>query len=241
MLSIIIPSLNEERYLGLLLESVKRQGFSDYEIILADAGSTDKTLEIAGQYGCKIIAGGLPAKGRNEGAKIAKGDIILFCDADVVLPDNFLEKALLEFKVRNLEVASFGITPLPKKIITTAILNICYNYPVQLLEKILPHAATAILVKKDLFGKSGGFDEDIKLSEDHSLVRYVQRKFKAKVGIIKSVKILVSDRRFKTDGWLNIGLKYLLCELHLIFIGPVRSDIFNYKFNHYDKKGKDQK
>jgi hypothetical protein len=91
------------------------------------------------------------------------------------------------------------------------------------------------LVKKDLFGKSGGFDEDIKLSEDHYLVRYVQKKFKAKVGIIKSVNILVSDRRFKTDGWLNIGLKYFLCELHLIFIGPVKSDIFKYNFNHYNK------
>jgi len=235
MLSIIIPSLNEEKYLGLLLESIKRQGFSDYEIILADAGSTDKTLKIAKQYNCKIIAGGLPARGRNEGAKVAKGDVIFFCDADVILPDNFFEKALAEFKARNLEVASFGITPLPKKIITTAILNICYNYPARILEKILPHAATAILVKKDLFGKSGGFDEDIKLSEDHYLVRYVQKKFKAKVGIIKSVNILVSDRRFKTDGWLNIGLKYFLCELHLIFIGPVKSDIFKYNFNHYNK------
>jgi len=238
MLSIIIPSLNEEKYLGLLLDSIKRQKFFDYEIILADAGSTDRTLEIAKQYGCKIITGGSPAKGRNEGSKIARGDIIFFCDADVILPDNFFEKALFEFKARNLEVASFGITPLPKKIITTAVLNICYNYPVRLLERILPHAATGILVEKDLFGKSGGFDEDIKLSEDHSLVRYVQKKFKARVGIIKSVNILVSDRRFKADGWFNIGLKYFFCELHLIFLGPVKSDVFNYKFDHYDKNQK---
>jgi len=238
MLSIIIPSLNEERYLPLLLESIKTQKFSDYEIILADAGSTDKTLEIAKRYNCKIIAGGLPAKGRNEGAKIAKGDIVFFCDADVVLPEDFFEKVLLEFKVRQLELGSFCIMPLPKNIITTAVLNICYNYPVMLFEKILPHAATGILVKKDLFGKSGGFDEDIKLSEDHSLVRYVQKKFKARVGIIKSVKIFVSDRRFKTDGWFTIGLKYFLCELHLIFIGPVKSDIFKYKFGHYNSEKK---
>jgi glycosyltransferase involved in cell wall biosynthesis len=241
MLSIIIPSLNEEKYLGLLLESIKKQRFLNYEIILADAGSTDKTLEIAKQYSCKIITGGLPAKGRNEGAKIAMGDFLFFCDADVILPEDFFEKSLSEFKKRNLELASFGITFIPKNIIKTAIINIFYNYPVKLLETTLPHAATGILVKTDLFKKSGGFDEDIKLSEDHSLARYVQKQFKAKVGIIKSVNIFVSDRRFKTDGWFNIGLKYLFCELHLIFIGPVKSDIFKYKFGHYNNKPENKK
>ena len=242
MLSIIIPSLNEEKYLPLLLESIKKQSFNDYEIILADAGSTDRTLEIARKYNCIIIKGGLPAKGRNEGVKVAKGDIVFFCDADVVLPEDFFTKALSEFKTRRLELASFSIIPIPKKMLTTIVLNICYNYPATLLETILPHAATGILVKKDLFGRAGGFDEDIKLSEDHSLVRYIQKRFKARVGMIKSTKILVSDRRFKTDGWFNIGLKYLLCELHLIFIGPVKSNIFNYKFGHYENanKNKDQ-
>lgn len=236
MLSIIIPSLNEEKYLSLLLESIKKQNFSDYEIILADAGSKDKTLEIAQKFGCKIIVGGLPAKGRNEGAKIAKGDILFFCDADVFLPSNFFEKALSEFEKRKLELASFCIMPVPKHWFSSLILNVCYNWPVILLEKILPHAATGILTKKELFERSGGFDEDIKLSEDHYLVRYAQKKFRAKVGIIKSVNIFVSDRRFKTDGWFAVGLKYFLCELHLIFLGPVKSDIFKYKFNHYESK-----
>jgi len=235
MISIVIPTLNEERYLPLLLESIKKQNFFDYEIIVADAGSTDKTLEIAKNFGCKIVAGGLPAKGRNEGVKVASGEVVFFCDADVILPDKFFERTLNEFKKRNLELASFCITPLPKHWFSKLVLNICYNWPVALLEKVLPHAATGILVKKELFNKAGGFDEDIKLSEDHSLVRYVQKKFKARVGIIKSTKILVSDRRFKKDGWLNIGIKYFLCELHLIFLGPVKSDIFNYKFNHYNK------
>ncbi len=78
MLSIIIPTLNEENYLPLLLESIKKQNFNDYEIIVADAGSTDKTLEIAKNYGCITMAGGLPAKGKNEGAGMAKGDLLFF-------------------------------------------------------------------------------------------------------------------------------------------------------------------
>ena len=87
-LSIVIPAKNEEKYLPKLLASVKKQSFKDYEIIVADNNSKDKTKEIAKSYGCKIVKGGLPGKGRNAGAKIAKGEIILFLDADVILPDS---------------------------------------------------------------------------------------------------------------------------------------------------------
>ena len=235
MISIIIPALNEEKYLPSLFESIKKQSFSDYEIILADAGSKDKTLEIARKYGCIIVPGGLPSKGRNEGAKIVKGDILFFLDADVVLPDNFFEKALAEFKARNLEFASFCITPTSKRKMSLFLLNFFYNWPVILLEKVLPHAAMGILVKRDLFEKLGGYDESIKLAEDHYLVRRAKKEFKANIGILRSVKIFSADRRFKKDGWFNTGLKFLLCELYMIFIGPVRSDIFNYKFDHYNK------
>ncbi|MCX6719835.1 MAG: glycosyltransferase, partial [Candidatus Staskawiczbacteria bacterium] len=162
MLSIITPTLNEEKYLLLLLESIKKQDFGDYEIIIADAGSTDKTLEIAKKYNCIIIPGGLPAKGRNEGVKIAKGDILFFLDADTVLPNNFFEKALSEFNKRDLELASFCLIPLPKNRMSLFFMNIFYNQPIVLLESALPHAATGILVRKNLFDKLGGFDEDVK-------------------------------------------------------------------------------
>ena len=133
MLSIIIPTLNEEKYLPFLLESIKKhpeaerssrrgspvqssafvsgQIFNDFEIIIADAGSKDKTIEIAKKFGCQIVKGGLPAKGRNEGAQIAKGDLYLFLDGDTILPEIFFEKALYEFKKRNLDVASFCLEP----------------------------------------------------------------------------------------------------------------------------------
>lgn len=220
----------------MLLESIKKQGGFYYEIILADAGSKDKTLEIAKKYDCKIIKGGLPGKARNEGAKIAKGDVLFFVDADTVLPDNFFEKTFKEFNERKLELASFCLVPMPKNKLSSFFLNFFYNQPIVLLESALPHAAMGILVKKELFEKTGGFDEDIKLAEDHYLARRAKKLFKARFGIIKSTEIFISDRRFKTDGWFSVGLRYLLCELHMIFWGPVKSDIFKYKFNHYNKK-----
>jgi glycosyltransferase involved in cell wall biosynthesis len=236
MISIIIPALNEEDYLPLLLESIKRQKVFEHEIILADAGSKDKTLEIAKQYGCIITPGGLPGRGRNLGAKVAKGEFILFLDADCVLPDDFFEKFLFEAKTRNLDIAGFCLVPSPKNKLSSFLLNVFYNQPIVLLESALPHAAMGIFVKKDIFEKAGGFDEDVKLAEDHYFVRRAIKLFKSKFGIIKSTEIFVSDRRFKTDGWFSTGIKFLLCELHMIFLGPVKSDIFKYKFDHHKKK-----
>ena len=128
MLSIITPTLNEEKYLQLLLVSIKKQDLSDYEIIIADAGSTDKTIEIAKKYNCIVIAGGLPARGRNEGAKIAKGDILFFLDADTVLPDYFFHKALKEFGERKLDLASFCLIPLPKNKWSAFALNLSIDW-----------------------------------------------------------------------------------------------------------------
>ena len=86
-LSIIIPTYNEENYLPLLLKSIQAQNFSDYEIIIADAGSQDRTREIARDADCRVVDGGLPAVGRNRGAESAQGEYLLFLDADVCLTD----------------------------------------------------------------------------------------------------------------------------------------------------------
>ncbi len=239
ILSIIIPTLNEEDYLPLLLESIKRQDFNDYEIIVADALSNDRTLEIAKNHGCIIVEGGSPANGRNNGAKIAKGELLLFLDADTVLPNYFLTKSLQEFNTRNLDIASFCLQPYPKNGLEYFLINIFYNKMAVMLEKILPHSAMGIIVKKELFNKINGYDETIKLAEDHDLGRRAAKY--AKFGIIKSIKILVSTRRFKKDSWIITGTKFFFCQLHMIFIGPVRSNIFNYKFDHYKDKNKNIK
>lgn len=234
MLSIITPTLNEEKHLAKLLKSIEKQDFKNYEVIIADAGSKDKTLEIARKYKCKIVKGGSPAQGRNNGAEIAKGERLLFLDADVILPNKIFGKILKEFKKRKLKIASFFLLPSEKQKSSQFFFTLFYNFPIFLLEKIIPHAAMGILIEKKLFKKLKGFDENIKLAEDHDLARRAKKL--GKYGILKEAKLLVSSRRFKKEGWIGTYLKYLLCEGHMIFIGPVKSDMFKYKFNHYLKK-----
>ena len=236
MLSIVIPTLNEEKHLALLLESIKKQKFKNYEIIVADAGSKDKTIKIAKKYKCRVVKGGLPARGRNNGAKTAKGDLLLFLDADVVFPKDVFSKVLKEFKKRKLKIATFFLMPSEKEKASSFFFTFFYNIPIFLLEKILPHAAMGILIEKKLFKKLKGYDEKIKLAEDHDLARRASKL--AKYGILKSAKLYVSGRRFKKEGWLKTYSKYLLTEGHMIFLGPVKSDIFKYEFDHYLKKKK---
>jgi glycosyltransferase involved in cell wall biosynthesis len=235
MLSIIIPTLNEENFLPYLLESIKRQSFLDHEIIIADAGSKDKTIEIAKEYNTKIIPGGLPAKGRNKGAKVAKGDLFLFLDADVILPEEFFNKVLKEFKERKLDAASFCLDSQSKSQREKILLSFFYNWPIIIFEKILSHGTQAVLVKKEIFEKVKGFDENIKFGEDHNFVRRIRKI--GEFGLIRSSKILSSLRRFEKDGWFLTYFRYIIAEIYMIFFGDIKRELFKYELgNHSIKK-----
>ena len=234
MLSIIIITLNEEKMLPGLLESIRKQEFKDYEIIVSDAGSKDNTVDIAKNHGCKVVKGGLPAKGRNEGVKAAQGDLILLLDADCLLPDNFLAKAVEEFNAKNLQIATCLMNPFGESKTAKIYYTLFFNLPSLLFEKIWPNGTCLVFIEKELHKKIGGVDEELRLGEDHDYIRRASKK--GKYGIIKSVRFAFSERRFEKDGWIKVFFKYLGASLHAMFIGPVKSDIFKYKFDHYDDK-----
>ena len=232
MISIIIPTLNEEKYLPSLLESIKKQEFTDYEIIIGDADSKDNTKEIAKRYGCKIAPGGLPAKGRNEGAKIAQGDLLFFIDSDSVLSDSFFTILLKEFKEKNLGVASYRVYP-RGNIIDKVCYNI-YNFWTWLTQKFLPHATQTILIKKEIHQEIGGFDEAIKIGEDHAYVRKAAKY--GKFGFLRKVPIIfTSVRRFESKGRLKIYSIFILAGIYLLFSGKTKAKMFD---SYYSKKEK---
>ncbi len=233
MLSIIIPTLNEEKNLSLLLSSLKEEE-GDWEIIVADAGSVDETLKVAKDFNCIITEGGLPAEGRNKGALKARGDIFLFLDADLKLSPRFVKNSLEEFNSRNLAVASFALLPIKNNFYLNSLtLNLFYNFPQRILQRVFPLGAMGIMVKRDIFEKVKGFDPSIKLAEDHCFVQAAAKL--GKFGIIRSAQIYMPTRRFEKDGYWQTALKYFFCGLHMIFLGPVRSNKFNYQFGHYNK------
>jgi cellulose synthase/poly-beta-1,6-N-acetylglucosamine synthase-like glycosyltransferase len=113
--SIIIPARDEAAYLPRLLASLERQHGVSMDVTLADAGSRDDTREIARRWGCAITEGGLPGVGRNAGARLARSNQFVFLDADVELPDAFLEKNIREFQERRLAIGTTAYVPISNK------------------------------------------------------------------------------------------------------------------------------
>lgn len=230
MLSIVIATFNEEKLLPRLLASIKEQSFTDYEIIVADNYSTDRTRHIATKYGAKIVDGGLPGRSRNCGAAVAEGNIILFLDADVMLDEDFLQDVITEFRSKNYGIAACRITPISDRKLDKLI-HSGYNGILLLTAGIRPFApGFCIIAKRDAHVLMNGFDESILLGEDSD---YAWRGGKiAKFGVVKSHNILVSVRRFDRDGRWNVLFKYILSGLYMMVIGKIKTDIFKYTFGH---------
>ncbi len=233
-LSIIIPTLNEEKYLPKLLDSIKKQDYRNYEIIVSDGNSKDNTQKIAKEYGCKVVEGGLPGKARNNGAKIAKGKYLLFLDADVILPETFIKEVIEKFEWKGLDAITCKSIPLSNKK-SDKIKYFFANNFLKIFENIKPMGVGyCILTKKEIFEKVKGFDESLKLCEDHDILNRISKVGKFKV--LYKPKIYVSVRRFEKEGNILI-LKYIKVTIYYLLGKRIESEnIIDYKFGHFNEE-----
>ncbi len=235
MLTIVIPTKNEEAFLPTLLDSIRRQTLQPNKIVVADAGSTDRTREIAQSYGAIVVEGGMPGAGRNRGAVHADTELVLFLDADVELRDpNFLKKAVGEMLERKLDLATCDVFPLSDAAVDH-FLHKAYNTYARAWGSLFPHApGFCMFVRKPMHEQINGFDETVTFCEDHD---YAQRLKKiGTFGFLEATKIPVSIRRLDRDGRIKIAMKYMAAELHLALIGPIRHNKFRYTFGHSIRK-----
>jgi glycosyltransferase involved in cell wall biosynthesis len=234
-ISIIIPTLNEEELLPNLLDALKSQTFKDYEIIVADAGSTDRTKKLAEAAGATVVPGGLPGVGRNRGAKVAKGEFLFFFDADVVLPNDFLEKAYGEIEEEFVDLATCEFKPQSNLRLDKVLFQLS-NLFVKINQKLNPRAAGfCIFISSRLFRRIGGFDESVKLAEDHDLVERASKH--RPLHFIRSTHLMVSIRRLEKEGRFSLIEKYMQVELHLLTKGSIRRDDFvKYEFANFETK-----
>ena len=99
--SVVIPAFNAGNVIGGCLRSLQQQSFQDFEVIVVDDGSSDRTVEVANGFaGVRVLrqqhAG--PAVGRNRGAKAAKGEIVVFTDSDCVPDANWIREMVQPFE-----------------------------------------------------------------------------------------------------------------------------------------------
>lgn len=234
--SIIIPALNEEKTLPRLLESIKIQDFdeNEYEVIVADAHSKDRTREIAAEYGCRVVDGGLPAAGRNAGAAAANGGFLFFLDADVVLPPGFIRNVYSEMQDRYIDLATCEIKPL-SDLQLDRVIHKMMNLAVILNLWVDPKAfGFCIFVTKRLFDRVGGFDETIFVAEDNDFVK--RASVYRNLRYLTSANIMVSVRRFEKEGRLAYMKKGIKLNLYRAFKGEIHDDkVVKYEFDAFDK------
>ena len=189
MISIIIPTLNEEKVLKKTIESVLIQP-NKLEIIISDGGSTDNTLNIAKKY-AKIVNS---KKGRgiqmNSGTKFANGDILLFLHADTILPKNATKEIKKILKDKTIIAGGFHKKyNSPKYVLSSKF----FNSKIWLkIFKFIP-GDQAIFIRKNTFTKIKGF-KNISLMEDVEIFKRL--KTKGKIKLLKKT-VITSSRRFE--------------------------------------------
>jgi glycosyltransferase involved in cell wall biosynthesis len=225
MLSIVIPSFNEEKYLPFLLDSIKKQEIK-CEIIIADS-STKKINQLAKKYKCKLVKGANPAKARNNGAKIAKHDI-LFLDADVIIPDGEINNFLIKIKEKNLDYATCRVVPYSKNL-HHKFVYMLKNYG----NRIFPNhvSGQCLFVKKTLLEKVKGFDEFVIMGEEHELAQRLSKSGKGK--FFMDVFVYNFPRRHEKEGTYRTVIRDIYSELNRMLFGPLRHELYRKRYGHY--------
>lgn len=241
MISIVIPTYNEERHLGNLLKSLAEQDLAEkIEVVVADAHSSDRTRDLAQEYQNAfsrliIVDGGMPAIGRNNGAKVSSGDPIFFIDADIILPrKDFLTKAVQIFRGKNLAVATTYLKPRSKKLLDKILVG-SYNIILSPAKYIRPLGAMCIVASSEVFRKTGGYPENVVMAEDHDFVLNASKHGSYDV---LPLSVLFSVRRFEKEGRLGTAFKYIKSTYHRVFHGPITKPIFDYDFTYTEEEDK---
>lgn len=228
LVSVIIPTLNEEKYITILLNCLNNQTWQNFEVIVADAKSEDKTRQIAKESGAKIVDGAHQSFGRNNGVKHAKGDVMLFLDADVSFDTNFLGNCYQSFITQDLDIACcyFDTYPLSYKM---KMIYGLWNSSKYLRRKTKgPDGESQCLwIKKSVFEDLGGFNEELKIAEDIDLIHKATEK-EYKFDIL-NYKFIPSDRRYKKVGIFRVFAGSVIGGVMQI-LGIFNKNILSQKF-----------
>jgi len=189
--SIIIPTWNEEAYLPTTLENLRRQ-FTG-EIVVADGGSTDRTVSVATLADRVLIGVQGRAAQMNLGARSANGDILIFLHADCLLEDGALDEAVLRLARPGVAAGCFRMcVPQPHWLYRT--IAECATARVRLFGIV--YGDQGLYLRRELFDRAGGFPH-LRFMEDVFLSLKLRRLGRI---VVTNKRIFVSPRRWQKTG-----------------------------------------
>ncbi|MDP4038841.1 MAG: glycosyltransferase [bacterium] len=241
-LSIIIPALNEQHYIGKLLECLTDQDFRNFEVIVSDSNSDDNTIAVAERFlkklNLKIVQSAKRgvSLARNRGALEARSKWLLFLDADTQIPGNFLTNILAETEKKNHTIASVKFRANSPKLIDKFGSKISFLAMKALEKSNHPNVSGfCILIRRELHQKIGGFNTKLNLGED---VDYAARAIRtgAKFGFLHSTYLLISVRRYESEGRIKTFLKTLYFESYRrLNRFEINDGVIAYEFGKHEK------
>jgi len=219
-ISVVIPALDEEKFIEKCLFSILNQDFKDFELIVVNNNSTDNTAKIAKKFGARVIFEKNQGVGfaRQRGFSEARGEIIATTDADVILPKNWL-KVIFERFEKDKDLVGFGgLCNLYSGPFLVKIAARFFLLPIWLIDRIFTGGWTLMganmAVRKSAFFKIGGFRIDFKMNEDTDLSQRLSKI--GKVNFDPFFKIQTSGRRF-TRGLISGMRDYFLNWIARVF------------------------
>jgi glycosyltransferase involved in cell wall biosynthesis len=225
-LSIVIPTLNEEDRLPNLLNDLRSQTFNNFEIIVVDAKSPDKTQEIARKFRAKVIVSGKKnvAYQRNLGAKASKSEFIIFMDADDRITKTFLQKIIGYLERNSPDILSTWIKPDSrdkKDKFAATVMNIFMEINKNAKKPYMLESMMA--VKRESFIDLRGFNPKIAWGEGNEMIERAN-----KLGMIytflKNPKYTHSFRRIRKVGTFTSLQNTSQMEIIKLFKGKLTKE-----------------
>jgi len=204
-ISVIVPTLNEEESIETCLKSVRNQKVSDFELILSDGESNDKTVEASRRYVDKIIVSSNRGIGtqQNLGAKFAEGEILVFIHADTVVGESLLEE--ISGATNDGYIGGGCVV----KTVGEGYKCKLFDKAIKLINVILNRfnilcTGEVLFFRKDVFMKNEGF-RDV-FFEDVDMLLRVRNNGKLK--LLKST-VVTSGRRFREGFWKKMIFEWM--------------------------------
>lgn len=215
MISVIIPAYNEEKALPATLRALLTQ-HGDFETIVVDGGSRDRTIENASLFSAVQVIGA--SKGRavqmNAGAKLATGEWLLFLHADTVLPPGAIQR-LLDLELDVTVQAGGFMHQFSGDDWRLKVISFLDNF--RCVRSRIIYGDQALFIRRALFEQLGGFPNQPILED----VAFCERLIKVTTPLVLSPPVVTDARKFLKMGVWRSFFRVILIILHVEFRLPV--------------------
>ena len=209
LISVIVPAHNEEKYLPITLEALQRQNYRWFEVIVVANGCTDRTVDMAGGNGRRLIVLSRKNLGlaRNLGARMARGELLVFLDADTTLEPKALHCIARDFSPRDAAGTLQGRPDSERAAcrVLYALKNFVHRWSLH------PGSSGVIVCWRKQFLRAGGFDEQLQVRENSDLIKRLKRF--GRYRYIGEAAAITSMRRYEQCGMAHVA--WLWCKLWL--------------------------